>query len=45
MDIRLVMLWEFKQGNSAKMIAEKICSVYGERLITDEAVRRYEIRP
>ncbi|GFW31128.1 histone-lysine N-methyltransferase SETMAR [Trichonephila clavipes] len=29
------MLWEFKQGNSAKATAEKICKVYGERLLAD----------
>ena len=25
-----VMLWEFKQGSSAKATVVKICSVYGE---------------
>ncbi|KAG5333135.1 SETMR methyltransferase, partial [Acromyrmex heyeri] len=39
--IRHVMLWEFKQGNSAKGTAEKICSVYGEGLISDRAVRNW----
>lgn len=42
--IRHVMLWEFKQGNSAKATAEKICSVYGEGLITDRAVRNWFIK-
>ncbi|CAK9820139.1 Histone-lysine N-methyltransferase SETMAR [Anthophora quadrimaculata] len=42
--IRHVMLWEFKQGNSAKATAEKICSVYGEGLITDLAVRNWFIK-
>ncbi|KAG5348093.1 SETMR methyltransferase, partial [Acromyrmex charruanus] len=39
--IRHVMLWEFKQGNSAKGTAEKICSVYGEDLISDRTVRHW----
>lgn len=39
--IRHVMLWEFKQGNSAKATAEKICNVYGEGLITDRAVTNW----
>lgn len=34
-----VMLREFKQGNSAKTTAQKICSVYAEGLTTDRAVR------
>ena len=42
--IRHVMLWEFKQGNSAKATAEKICSVYGEGLITNRAVRNWFIK-
>ncbi|KOX68336.1 Histone-lysine N-methyltransferase SETMAR [Melipona quadrifasciata] len=39
--IRHVMLWEFTQGNSAKATTEKICSVYGEGLISDRAVRSW----
>ena len=39
--IRRVMLWKFNQGNSAKATAEKICSVYGEGLISDRAVRNW----
>ncbi|KAF3426636.1 hypothetical protein E2986_10916 [Frieseomelitta varia] len=39
--IRRVMLWEFKQGNNTKATAEKICSVYGEGLISDRAVRNW----
>ncbi|XP_054005260.1 histone-lysine N-methyltransferase SETMAR-like [Hylaeus anthracinus] len=42
--IRHVMLCEFKQGNSAKATADKICSVYGEGLITDRAVRNWFIK-
>ncbi|GFY74560.1 histone-lysine N-methyltransferase SETMAR [Trichonephila inaurata madagascariensis] len=42
--IRHVMLWEFKQGNSAKTTAEKICRVYGEGLITDRAVRNWFVK-
>ncbi|XP_043260411.1 histone-lysine N-methyltransferase SETMAR-like [Colletes gigas] len=42
--IRHVMLWEFQQGNSAKTTAEKICSVYGEGLITDRAVGNWFIK-
>ncbi|XP_014609810.1 PREDICTED: histone-lysine N-methyltransferase SETMAR-like [Polistes canadensis] len=42
--IRHVMLWEFKQGNSAKATAEKICTVYGEGLITDRAVRNWFVK-
>ncbi|XP_015181327.1 PREDICTED: histone-lysine N-methyltransferase SETMAR-like [Polistes dominula] len=42
--IRHVMLWEFKQGNSAKVTAEKICRVYGEGLITDRAVRNWFVK-
>lgn len=34
-----VLLWKFKQCNSAKAAAKKICSVYGEILIIDSAVR------
>ncbi|XP_043499976.1 histone-lysine N-methyltransferase SETMAR-like [Polistes fuscatus] len=37
--IRNVILREFKKGNSANATAEKICRVYGEGLITDRAVR------
>ena len=33
--IRHVMLWVFKQGNSAKVTFYKLCSVYGEGRITD----------
>lgn len=32
------MLLKFKQGNSAKAIAEEICSVKGVSLIQDRAV-------
>ena len=42
--VRHVMLWEFKQGNSATVTAEKICSVYGEGLITDRAVRNWFVK-
>lgn len=42
--IRHVMLYEFKQGNSAKVTAEKICSVYGEGLITVRAVKNWLIK-
>ncbi|XP_015185986.1 PREDICTED: histone-lysine N-methyltransferase SETMAR-like [Polistes dominula] len=42
--IRHVMLWEFKQGNSAKVTAEKICRVYVEGLITDRAVRNWFVK-
>ncbi|XP_043485383.1 histone-lysine N-methyltransferase SETMAR-like [Polistes fuscatus] len=38
------MLWEFKQGNSAKTTDEKICRVYGEGLITDRAVRNWFVK-
>ena len=38
--IRHVMQWEFKQGNSAKMTFDKICSVFGERRIIDLTVRK-----
>jgi len=39
--IRHVMLWEFKQDNSAKATAEKICSVYGKDLISNRAIRNW----
>ena len=39
--IRHVMLWEFKQGNSAQVTFDKICSVYGEGRKTDRAVRNW----
>ena len=35
------MLWEFKQGNSAKVTTEKIRSVNGEGLITHQVVRHW----
>ena len=41
MHIRHVMVWEFKQGNSAQETFDKICSVYGEGRITDRAVRKW----
>lgn len=37
--IHRVMLWEFKQSNSVKTTAEKICSVYNAGLINNQAVR------
>ena len=39
--IRHVMQWEFKQGNSAKMTFDKICSVFGEGRITNLTVRKW----
>ncbi|OAD62648.1 Histone-lysine N-methyltransferase SETMAR [Eufriesea mexicana] len=42
--IRHVMLWKFKQANSAKATTEKICSVYGERLITYRAIRNWFVK-
>lgn len=42
--IRHLMLWEFKQDNSAKARAEKICRVYGKGLITDRAVRNWFVK-
>lgn len=42
--IRHVMLWQFKQGNSAKATREKICSVYGEKLIINRAVRNVFVK-
>ena len=39
-----VMLWEFKQGNNATETAEKICSVYGEGTITDQAVWKWFVK-
>ncbi|KAL0274338.1 UNVERIFIED_CONTAM: hypothetical protein PYX00_006789 [Menopon gallinae] len=41
---RHVMLWEFKQGNSATATAQKLCSVYGEGAITDRAVRNWFVK-
>ena len=35
------VMWEFKQGNNAMETAEKICGVYGEGTITDQAVRNW----
>ena len=42
--IRNVMSWEFKQGNNVTETAEKICSVYGEGTITDQAVRNWFVK-
>ncbi|CAL1289207.1 unnamed protein product [Larinioides sclopetarius] len=42
--IRHVMLWEFKQGNSAKATAEKIFRMSGEGLITGGAVRNWFVK-
>ena len=39
--IRQVMLWEFKQGNSAKATFDKKCSVHGKVRITDYAVNKW----
>ena len=43
--IRYVMFSKFRQVICAKAIAENICSVYGEGLITDRAFKKmiYEI--
>ena len=38
------MLWEFKQGNSATATAQKLCSVYGEGVISDRAVRNWFVK-
>lgn len=37
-------IWEFKQGNSAKATAEKICSIYDEDLISDRTVRNWFVK-
>ena len=37
--IRRVMLWEFKNNKNAIKAAKKICSVYGQGVITDRQVR------
>lgn len=39
MCIRHVMIWKFKRGNSAKVTAETIYSIYGKGLITYRAVK------
>ena len=39
--IRHVMQWEFKQGNSAKVTFDKICSVFDEERISDLTVRKW----
>ena len=39
--IRQVMLWESKQGNSAKVTFINLCSLYGKGRITDQAVRKW----
>ena len=36
--LHIVMFWEFKQRNGAKVRDEKICSACVERLITDREV-------
>ena len=41
MHILQVMLWEFKQGNSAKVTFDKICSIFGEGRITDLTVKKW----
>lgn len=38
------MLWEFKQYNSAANTAEKICSLYGNDVITETAVQRWFVK-
>ena len=35
---------EFKQGNNAMETVAKICSVYGEGTITDQAVRNWFVK-
>ena len=44
MHFRHVMLWEFKQGSSSRVTAQKLCSVCGEGVITDRAVRNWFIK-
>ena len=39
--IRHVMLWEFKNNKNATETAKKICSVYGQGVITDRQVRNW----
>ena len=39
-----IMLWEFKQGKNAMERVKKICSVYGEGTITDQAVRNWFVK-
>ena len=40
MHIRHVMQSEFKQGNSAKVVFDKLCSVFGEEGITELTIRK-----
>ena len=44
MHICHVILWEFKQGNNATETVEKICSVYGQGTITDQAVQNWFVK-
>ena len=44
MHIPHVKLWEFKQGNNATETAEKICIVYGEGTITEQAVQNWFVK-
>ena len=43
-NIRHVMLWEFKQRNNVTETAEKICGVSGDGTITDLAVRNWFVK-
>ncbi|XP_043678352.1 ragulator complex protein LAMTOR1 isoform X1 [Vespula pensylvanica] len=39
-----IMVWEFKQYNSAANTAKKICSLYGKDVITETAVQRWFVK-
>lgn len=39
MHIRYVMLWEFEQGNDAKVTIEKIRCAHSENVISDRIVK------
>lgn len=44
MHLRHIMLYEFKRGNNAMATAKKICSVYGQGVITDRQVRNWFVK-